>query len=103
MPDIKTNVMRILEKKKVAFSAHTYPHGDEAVDGATVAELTGQNPDQVFKTLITQGASKQYYVVVIPVLCELNLKKAAKAVGEKSVVMLHVADLLPLTGYVRGG
>ena len=103
MADIKTNVMRILEKKKVAFSAHTYPHGDEAVDGATVAELTGQNPDQVFKTLITQGASKQYYVFVIPVLCELDLKKAAKAVGEKSVVMLHVADLLPLTGYVRGG
>lgn len=103
MSEIKTNVMRILEKKKVAFSAHSYPHGDEAVDGATVAELTGQNPDQVFKTLITQGASKQYYVFVIPVLCELDLKKAAKAVGEKSVVMLHVADLLPLTGYVRGG
>ena len=71
MPDIKTNVMRILEKKKVSFSAHTYPHGDEAVDGATVAELTGQDPAQVFKTLITQGASKQYYVFVIPVLCEL--------------------------------
>ena len=79
MPEIKTNVMRILEKKKVTFSAHTYPHGDEAVDGATVAELTGQDPDQVFKTLITQGASKQYYVFVIPVLCELDLKKAAKA------------------------
>ena len=79
MPDIKTNVMRILEKKKVTFSAHTYPHGDEAVDGATVAELTGQAPEQVFKTLITQGASKQYYVFVIPIEKELNLKKAAKA------------------------
>ena len=103
MADIKTNVMRILEKKKVAFAAHTYPPGDDAVDGATVAQLTGQDPAQVFKTLVTQGASKQYYVFVIPVLCELDLKKAAKAVGEKSVVMLHVADLLPLTGYVRGG
>lgn len=103
MAEFKTNVMRILEKKKVAFAAHTYPHGDDAVDGATVAQLTGQDPAQVFKTLVTQGASKQYYVFVIPVLCELDLKKAAKAVGEKSVVMLHVADLLPLTGYVRGG
>ena len=103
MAEFKTNVMRILEKKKVAFAAHTYPHGDDAVDGATVAQLTGQDPTQVFKTLVTQGASKQYYVFVIPVLCELDLKKAAKAVGEKSVVMLHVADLLPLTGYVRGG
>ncbi len=103
MAEIKTNVMRILDKKKVSYEAHTYPHGDEAVDGATVAELTGQDPAQVFKTLITQGASKQYYVFVIPVLCELDLKKAAKAVGEKSVMMLHVADLLPLTGYVRGG
>ena len=103
MPAIKTNVMRILEKKKISYEAHTYPHGDTAVDGATVAELTGQDPAQVFKTLITQGASKQYYVFVIPVLCELDLKKAAKAAGEKSVAMLHVADLLPLTGYVRGG
>ena len=103
MPEIKTNVMRILDKKKIAYTPHTYPHGDDAVDGAMVAQLTGQDPAQVFKTLVTQGASKQYYVFVIPVLCELDLKKAAKAVGEKSIVMLHVADLLPLTGYVRGG
>lgn len=103
MSEMKTNVMRVLEKKKVAYTAHTYPHGKEAVDGATVAELLGLNPACIFKTLVTQGASKAYYVFVIPVLCELDLKKAARAVNEKSIAMLHVADLLPLTGYVRGG
>lgn len=103
MNENKTNVMRILEKKKVAYRAHAYAHGKEAVDGATVAQLLGLDPATIFKTLVTQGASKQYYVFVIPVLCELDLKKAAKAVNEKSIAMLHVADLLPLTGYVRGG
>lgn len=99
----KTNVMRLLDQKKVPYTPHTYPHGDEAVDGVTVAQMTGVDPAKVFKTLVARGASKTPYVFVIPVACELDLKKAAKAVGEKSVAMLHVSELTPLTGYVRGG
>lgn len=103
MAEQKTNVMRILEQKKIPYSAHTYPHGDEAVDGVQVAELIGRPAEQVFKTLVAVGASKKYYVFVIPVDYSLDLKKAAKAVGEKSVAMLKVNELLGLTGYVRGG
>ena len=99
----KTNVMRILDQKKIPYAIRTYPHGDEAVDGIEVARLLEQDPKTVYKTLVAQGASRQYYVFDIPVDAELDLKKAAKAVGEKSVAMLHVKDLLPLTGYVRGG
>ena len=99
----KTNVMRLLDQKKVPYTPHTYPHGDEAVDGVTVAQMTGMDPAKVFKTLVARGASKTPYVFVIPVACELDLKKAAKAVGEKSITMLHVSELTPLTGYVRGG
>jgi len=89
----KTNVMRILDQKKIPYTAKEYPHEEGvAVDGMTVA-----------KTLVTRGASGEYYVFDIPVAAELDLKKAAKAVGEKNVAMLHVAELLPLTGYVRGG
>lgn len=99
----KTNVMRLLDQKKVPYTPHTYPHGDEAVDGVTVAQMTGVDPAKVFKTLVARGASKTPYVFVIPVACELDLKKAAKAVGEKSIAMLHVSELTPLTGYVRGG
>lgn len=99
----KTNVMRLLDQKKVPYTPHTYPHGDDAVDGVTVAQMTGMDPAKVFKTLVARGASKTPYVFVIPVACELNLKKAAKAVGEKSIAMLHVSELTPLTGYVRGG
>ncbi len=100
----KTNVMRILEQKKIVYTAHYYPHEEGvAVDGATVAALLGQDPSCVFKTLVTVGASKRYYVFVIPVLCELDRKKAAKAVGEKAVELIHVKELLPLTGYIRGG
>ena len=98
----KTNVMRILEQNKIAYKAHEYPHGQDAVDGVTVANLLGEDPAQVFKTLVTRG-SKGYYVFVLPVAEELNLKKAARAVGEKAVEMIHVKELLPLTGYVRGG
>ncbi len=103
MAEQKTNVMRILEQKKIPYTPHSYPHGDEAVDGVTVAALTGLDPEQVYKTLVTRGASKQLYVFVIPVTGELDLKKAAKAVGEKSVAMIHVSEITPLTGYVRGG
>ena len=99
----KTNVMRLLDQKKVPYTPHTYPHGDDAVDGVTVAQMTGMDPAKVFKTLVARGASKTPYVFVIPVARELDLKKAAKAVGEKSVAMLHVSELTPLTGYVRGG
>jgi Cys-tRNA(Pro)/Cys-tRNA(Cys) deacylase len=100
---VTTNVMRILEQKKIAYTAHEYPHGDDPVDGQTVAALIGRDPACVYKTLATQGASGAYYVFVIPVAAELNLKKAAKAAGEKSIQMLHVSQLTPLTGYVRGG
>lgn len=103
MAEQKTNVMRLLEQKKIQYTAHGYPHGDEAVDGVTVAEMTGQDPARVFKTLVARGASKKIYVFVIPVTMELELKKAAKATGEKSVAMIHVSELSGLTGYVRGG
>ena len=95
--------MRILEKEKVPYEAHYYPHGKEAVDGVTVAELTGQNPDYVFKTLVTVSNKKEYFVFVLPVAKELDLKKAAKAVGAKSIEMIHVKDINKITGYIRGG
>ena len=82
MAEQKTNVMRVLEQKKIPYSAHAYPHGDEAVDGVQVAELIGRPVEQVFKTLVAVGASKKNYVFVIPVDHALDLKKAAKAVGE---------------------
>ena len=99
----KTNVMRILEQKKVPYTAHTYPHGDDPIDGVTVAGIIGRAPEQVFKTLVARGASKTILVFVIPVASELDLKKAAKAAGEKSVAMIHVSEITLLTGYVRGG
>ena len=101
--EVKTNVMRLLEKEGVSYIAHEYPHGKEAVDGVTVASLLGQNPDCVFKTLVTKGASGEYFVFVVPVAEELDLKKCARAVGEKSVEMIHVKDITRVTGYVRGG
>lgn len=102
--EAKTNAMRMLERAKVAYSAHEYPHEEgQAVDGANVARLTGQDPAKVFKTLVTQGADRNYYVFVVPVLAELDLKKAAKAAGVKSVAMIHVADINKVTGYIRGG
>ena len=103
MAEQKTNVMRILEQKKVPYTAHSYAHEDGAVDGVTVAKRIGKQPEQVFKTLVTVGTSKNHYVFVVPVQKELDLKKAAKAVGEKSIAMIHQKELLPLTGYVHGG
>ena len=100
----KTNVMRVLDQKKVPYTAHSYAHdGETAPDGVSVAQMLGQNPDVVFKTLVVKGASGGYYVFDIPVADTLDLKKAAKAVGEKSVAMLPARELLPLTGYVHGG
>jgi len=103
MKEIKTNVMRILDKEKVEYTHHKYPHGKDAVDGVTVATLMNQNPDYVFKTLVTKGMGRDYYVFVVPVDHELDLKKCAKSVGEKSVEMIPVKDITKVTGYVRGG
>ena len=102
MAEQKTNVMRILEQKKIPYEGHAYD-ASEAVSGTEVAAILNQNPKQVFKTLVTVGASKKNYVFVIPVQMELNLKKAAKAVGEKSIEMIKSKELLPLTGYIHGG
>ena len=100
----KTNVMRVLEQKGIPYTPHTYPHEEGvAVDGVTVARTMGQDPETVFKTLVARGASGGLYVFDIPVADSLDLKKAAKAVGEKAVSMLHQKELLPLTGYVHGG
>ena len=93
----KTNVMRVLEQKGIPFTPHTYDHENGAVDGATVARSLGQDPECVFKTLVARGASKAIYVFDIPVEDTLDLKKAARAVGEKSIAMLHQKELLPLT------
>ena len=98
----KTNVMRLLEQKKVPYQHFTY-ESVGAISGLEVAEKLGQDPAQVFKTLVTTGRSGAHYVFVIPVGAGLELKKAAKAVGEKSLEMLKQKDLLPLTGYVHGG
>lgn len=103
MAEFKTNVMRILDKAKITYKAHTYDNSDGAIDGAAVAEKMGQNPEQVFKTLVTKGVGRDYYVFVVPVLKELDLKRAAKSVGEKHVEMIHVKDINKVTGYIRGG
>ena len=100
--DDKTNVTRLLTQKKIKFQSH---HLDitEALSGVEMAEMLNQNPAQVFKTLVTVGKTKANYVFVIPVAEELDLKKAAKCVGEKSIEMIKSKELLPLTGYVHGG
>ena len=103
MAEEKTNVMRILDQKKVAYTPHHYAHPDGAVDGVSVAALIDRDPSCVCKTLVTQGASKKYYVFIIPVLEELDLKAASKAVGWKSIERLRQATLLPLSGYIHGG
>ena len=98
----KTNVMRILDSKKVLYVTHYYGNTD-AVSGTDVAAVLGEAPEKVFKTLVTVGRSKQHYVFIIPVEKELDLKKAASAAGEKSIEMIKSKELLPLTGYVHGG
>ena len=100
--DNKTNVMRVLESSGVTYTAHTYPT-DGAIDGVSVARMLGQDPDCVFKTLVTRGASGAYYVFDIPVAENLDLKKAARACGRKSIAMIPSKQLLPLTGYIHGG
>lgn len=100
--EIKTNVMRILDKNKIPYEILTY-ECDEFIDGLHSADITGAPYEQSFKTLVAQGKSKEYYVFVLPIELEVNLKAAAKVVGEKSMEMIHVRDITKITGYVRGG
>lgn len=103
MAEAKTNAQRILEKEKIPYQAHSYDVSDGLLDGVSVAQKVGMPVEQVFKTLVTRGASKGIYVFVVPVAKELALKAAAKAVGEKSIEMVAVKEITPLTGYVKGG
>ena len=98
----KTNAMRILETMKIPFETHTY-ECDEFIDGIQIADMLGLPHDKVFKTLVTVGASKNYFVFVIPIAEELDMKKAARSVREKNVAMIHVKDINQVTGYIRGG
>ncbi|MFC4322941.1 Cys-tRNA(Pro) deacylase [Litchfieldia salsa] len=99
----KTNAMRILDKEKIKYSIHTYPFEDDKIDGLSVANKIGRAPAEVYKTLVSQGNSNSYFVFVVPVDVELDLKKAAKAVGEKRIEMIPVKDIQKVTGYIRGG
>lgn len=98
----KTNVMRTLDQKDIPYTAHAYDP-EAGLDGVSVARQLGRDPESVFKTLVARGASGGLYVFDIPVEANLDLKKAARAVGEKSIAMIHQKELLPLTGYVHGG
>ncbi|MBO5454724.1 MAG: Cys-tRNA(Pro) deacylase [Clostridia bacterium] len=100
---LKTNAMRILDKEKIAYKTHSYNHDDGLIDGISIADKMKLPYEKVFKTLVTIGHSKNYFVFVIPVNKELNLKAAAKSVGEKSVEMIAVKDINKVTGYIRGG
>lgn len=100
----KTNAIRMLDQKKIKYITYEYPHEEGVcVDGVRVAELLNQNPDTVFKTLVTIGNDKRYYVCVVPVAQELDLKKAAKVFNVKSLEMIAVKDINNVTGYIRGG
>lgn len=104
MKQEKTNAMRMLDKQKVTYDMLTYPVNDGEIDGLSVACKIGKPPEFVYKTLVAQGTnSKGYYVFVIPVQCELDLKKAAKSAKEKKIELIAVKDLLEVTGYIRGG
>ncbi|MGM9642018.1 MAG: Cys-tRNA(Pro) deacylase [Eubacteriales bacterium] len=100
--DEKTNVMRLLDAKNIVYDKHLYVDTD-AISGVEIAEVLNQDPNHVFKTLVTVGASRNHFVFLVPVHRELDLKKAARAAGEKSIVMIKQKELLPLTGYIHGG
>lgn len=100
---VKTNAMRILDSKKVKYTMHSYDVSDDNVDGISVANKINRDVNEVYKTLVTHGTSKNIYVYVIPVHENLDLKKAAKVAGEKKIEMIHVRDINKLTGYIRGG
>lgn len=99
----KTNAMRILDKAGISYNTYSYDAGDGLIDGVSAAEKMGQPVGRVYKTLVTQGTSREYYVFVIPVARELDLKAAARAVGEKAIEMIKLADINKVTGYIRGG
>ena len=101
--EAKTNAMRMLDRGKVPYTVHTYDHSDGRIDGVSVAAKVGIDPERVYKTLVTRGSSGGYFVFVVPVALELDLKKAARAVGEKSVAMIRVEEINKVTGYIRGG
>ncbi len=103
MANVKTNVMRILDKENIVYNIYTYEVRDNSIDGISVANKLGISVEKVFKTLVTKGHSGDFYVFVIPVAKELNLKAAARSVEEKSVEMIKVNDMLKITGYIRGG
>lgn len=103
MAQVKTNAIRMLDAKKIKYETHTYDAPDGFLDGVSVAKATGMEVDRVFKTLVAQGASKEYYVFVIPVAVELELKKAAKHFGEKKMEMIPSKDITKVTGYIKGG
>lgn len=100
---VKTNAMRILDSKKIKYTMHSYDVSDDNVDGISVANKINRDVNEVYKTLVTHGTSKNIYVYVIPVHENLDLKKAAKVAEEKKIEMIHVSDINKLTGYIRGG
>ncbi len=100
---VKTNAMRILDREKISYTAQEYGHNDGLIDGNSIAKKIGADEKVVFKTLVTKGNSGGYFVFVVPVCTELDLKKAAKAADEKSVAMIPVSDINKVTGYIRGG
>lgn len=99
----KTNVMRLLDAAKLPYEAREYAYDENDLSGLHAAEGIGEPPEQIFKTLVARGEKRGYLVFCIPVCCELDLKKAAKAAKDKKVELIHVKELLPLTGYIRGG
>ena len=101
--EIKTNAMRILDSNKIDYKTHSYENKDNKIDGVAVAHKIGKDVDSVFKTLVTQGNSREFYVFVIPVAKELDMKKASKIAGEKNIDLIHVKDINSITGYIRGG
>lgn len=103
MATLKTNVMRILDSADISYNTYTYDNKNGAIDGVSVANKIGQPVERVYKTLVTRGVSKNFFIFVIPVSKELNLKAAAKSVGEKSVEMIRQDEINKVTGYIRGG
>jgi len=103
MANIKTNAIRLLEKAGISYGIHTYENKDGLIDGISVANKIGVPVEKVYKTLVTQGHSKEYYVFIIPVSAELDLKAAARSVEDKSIEMIKVSDINKITGYIRGG
>lgn len=103
MSNLKTNAMRIIDKAGISYNTYSYDHSDGVIDGISVAKKIGKPEANVYKTLVTQGNGREYYVFVIPVATELDLKTAARVVGQKSIEMIKATDINRITGYVRGG